>query len=191
MSNKKAVVIFRQRVKLALMSGFGDKCQMCHNSFPPEVYEFHHINPEEKEFGIASMGQSRSQLRIANEAEKCAMLCANCHRLVEHSQKGLFSLKKDFNRDIYFSAISELNGSAERARKKEYERVKKELVIANKSLQPTREELKSLIRNRPFLQIGKLYGVSDNAVRKWCLKHSLPNKVSEIKKISDEDWNKI
>ena len=55
----------------------------------------------------------------------------------------------------------------------------------------TREELKELIRTKPFTQIGKQFQVSDNAIRKWCDKFSLPRKSSEIKKYSDDDWSKI
>lgn len=55
----------------------------------------------------------------------------------------------------------------------------------------TREELKDLLRNTPFTQIGKMFGVSDNAVRKWCDKYHLPRKASEIKTYSDEQWTEI
>lgn len=55
----------------------------------------------------------------------------------------------------------------------------------------TREELKTLIRTKPFTQIGKQFGVSDNAVRKWCDKYDLPRKSSEIKKISLSEWENI
>ena len=55
----------------------------------------------------------------------------------------------------------------------------------------TREELKELIRTKPFTQIGKQFQVSDNAIRKWCDKFSLPRRSSEIKKYSDDDWSKI
>lgn len=55
----------------------------------------------------------------------------------------------------------------------------------------TREELKKLIRTTPFTTIGKLYNVTDNAIRKWCDKYNLPRKSSEIKQISDEDWLNI
>ena len=48
-----------------------------------------------------------------------------------------------------------------------------------------------MIRKIPFTTIGKNYGVSDNAVKKWCKAMSLPYLSSEIKKISDEDWSKI
>ena len=56
---------------------------------------------------------------------------------------------------------------------------------------PSREELKKLIRTTPFTQIGKMYNVSDNSIRKWCKSENLPSKSSEIKKYSDEEWEKI
>lgn len=55
----------------------------------------------------------------------------------------------------------------------------------------TREELKNLIRIMPFTSIGKQYGVSDNAVRKWCEGYSLPTRKKDIKSYSDEEWIKI
>lgn len=56
---------------------------------------------------------------------------------------------------------------------------------------PNREELKYLIRTLPFTQIGKMYGVSDNAVRKWCDFEKLPRKKKEINSYSDSEWEKI
>lgn len=55
----------------------------------------------------------------------------------------------------------------------------------------SREELKNLIRTTPFTQIGKQFNVSDNAIRKWCDKYSLPRTVKEIKQYSDEEWKLI
>lgn len=54
---------------------------------------------------------------------------------------------------------------------------------------PEREYLKSLIRTTPFTQIGVQFGVSDNAIRKWCDKYNLPRRSGDIKKYSEEDWN--
>jgi hypothetical protein len=56
---------------------------------------------------------------------------------------------------------------------------------------PTRDELKQLIRTQSFLAIGKLFGVTDNAVRKWCDFEKLPRKSSEIKKYSEEAWQRL
>ena len=55
----------------------------------------------------------------------------------------------------------------------------------------TREELKSLIRTKPFTQIGTQFNVTDNVVRKWCDKFNLPRRKSDIQKYSEEEWLKI
>lgn len=59
------------------------------------------------------------------------------------------------------------------------------------SERPSREELKILIRTKSFLEIGRLYGVSDNAIRKWCKAENLPSKKTDIKRISDAKWADI
>ena len=55
----------------------------------------------------------------------------------------------------------------------------------------TREELKELIRTKPFTKIGEMYGVSDNAIRKWCVRYELPTKKKDINAYSDEEWLNI
>lgn len=60
-----------------------------------------------------------------------------------------------------------------------------------KTDRPIREELKKLIRITPFTKIGEMYGVTDNAIRKWCKSYNLPYKTSEIKKINDQEWEQI
>lgn len=56
---------------------------------------------------------------------------------------------------------------------------------------PERDELKQLIRTKSFLDIGRLFGVTDNSIRKWCLVYNLPSKKSEINSISEDDWKLI
>ena len=56
---------------------------------------------------------------------------------------------------------------------------------------PTREELKNMIRNETFVEIGKKYNVSDNAIRKWCDFENLPRTKKDIKSFSDEEWEII
>ena len=64
-------------------------------------------------------------------------------------------------------------------------------LLQRKVNRPSREELKQLIRTKSFLAIGKQFGVSDNAIRKWCDCEHLPRKKSDIKKYSDEEWNQL
>ena len=43
------------------------------------LLEFHHKNPDEKEFGISKKIRSKFE-DLLPEIEKCDVLCANCHR---------------------------------------------------------------------------------------------------------------
>lgn len=45
---------------------------------------------------------------------------------------------------------------------------------------PTKADLEKYIYNLPFTQIGEMYGVSDNAVRKWCKYYGLPYRRKDI-----------
>lgn len=54
-----------------------------------------------------------------------------------------------------------------------------------------REELKNLIRTQSFVKIGEIYGISDNAIRKWCDKFNLPRRKVDIQNYTDEEWEKI
>ena len=56
---------------------------------------------------------------------------------------------------------------------------------------PSREKLKEMIRTMPFTQIGIFYGVTDNAIRKWCKSFNLPYKSNHIKQINEEEWKNI
>ena len=49
----------------------------------PWVIQFHHINPDEKKFGIAGCG-TRSRTAIWEEVKKCVCLCSNCHDEFHH-----------------------------------------------------------------------------------------------------------
>jgi hypothetical protein len=46
--------------------------------------QFHHWNPESKQFGISEAIRLRmSPNRIAQEMEKCITVCSNCHAVIE------------------------------------------------------------------------------------------------------------
>lgn len=64
-------------------------------------------------------------------------------------------------------------------------------IIPIEELPVTREQLKILIRTKPFTQIGKQFNISDNMVRKWCDKFNLPRRASDIKQYSDKEWELI
>lgn len=64
----------------------------------------------------------------------------------------------------------------------------KQQIKSINDLPVNRDTLKDLIRNKSFTEIGKIYQVSDNAIRKWCDKLNLPRTKREIKTYSDKEW---
>ena len=61
----------------------GGKCQICNYNKYPGGLDLHHINPKTKEFGIGEKGYTRSWEKVKTELDKCALVCANCHRKLE------------------------------------------------------------------------------------------------------------
>ena len=58
----------------------GGKCADCTTVFDKCVYDFHHLDPSEKEFTISD-NLSCAEDKFITEVMKCVLLCANCHRL--------------------------------------------------------------------------------------------------------------
>lgn len=52
--------------------------------------------------------------------------------------------------------------------------------LKRKVERPSKEELSQLITESNFTAIGRTYGVSDNAVRKWCKYYDLPYRRKDI-----------
>jgi len=61
----------------------GLKCSKCGFSHPAAL-DFHHTNPNEKDFQISGRINIKHKEKILNEIKKCIILCANCHR-IEHA----------------------------------------------------------------------------------------------------------
>lgn len=81
-----AVAERRRRVKRMLVEYKGGKCVRCGYSKCVAALDFHHENEKEKAFGISHKGHTISFERLKKEADKCVLLCANCHR-EEHAEE--------------------------------------------------------------------------------------------------------
>ena len=182
MSKGIHVIEFRKRIKVALVKAFGGKCQVCGQEHPEYIFDFHHLDPSTKSFGIGSATTTRSKDSYADEAKKCIMVCANCHRYIENGGLDVSSILCSFDENVYYNTIDELVG-----RNQEIKEEAKPIF----STKPDREQLKMDIRTMPMLQVGYKYSVSDNAVRKWCKSYNLPSRVSDIKTYTDEEWAKL
>lgn len=58
----------------------GGKCSNCGYDKTLAALEFHHIDPDEKDFSISSSKSLKVTPKIRKELKKCVLLCANCHR---------------------------------------------------------------------------------------------------------------
>ncbi|HKJ35858.1 MAG TPA: helix-turn-helix domain-containing protein [Solirubrobacterales bacterium] len=83
------VAEWRRRAKLRLVEEAGGCCAACGYDGWPGALEFHHLDPEEKSFGLSAHGLSRSFEVLRAEAAKCVLLCANCHAEVEGGFRSL------------------------------------------------------------------------------------------------------
>lgn len=200
---------WRKTIKRRIVESFGNKCFCCGGTFEDCCYDVHHINPEEKEMTLSSgnFNGAKSWIKIRDELKKCVLVCANCHRLI-HANIIDNPTTSNFNMDFYEWDLTR------------YKQVDKELkpIDANRSLicpecegpkspyaevcakcaskrqrrfEISRDELKHLIRTTSFTKIGEKFNVSDNAIRKRCIQLGLPSLKKEIKKYSDDDWEKI
>lgn len=84
----EAVTRRRRKVKQTLVQEAGGACSVCGYDRCIAALEFHHLEPEGKQFAL-SHRSARSIESSRAEAEKCALLCANCHSEVE---AGILSL---------------------------------------------------------------------------------------------------
>ena len=203
--SSQATSDFRRRRKANLVKVCGDKCNLCGYNKTIAALEFHHINPEDKEYNIAAKGTCHQLETDLKEAQKCILVCANCHREIHENlyNKDFLLSNRIFIEDIANALIEERNKLQEKTHyycKTCGKEISRGAIYCSECVKetrrvvqdrPNREELKQLIRAMPFTHIGKQYGVSDNTIRKWCKNYSLPSKVSEIKKITDEKWETI
>jgi hypothetical protein len=56
----------------------GAPCCDCGNYYDPECMQFHHIDPNEKEYNVSNLVVRKWHL-VINEIRKCVIICSNCH----------------------------------------------------------------------------------------------------------------
>jgi transposase-like protein len=87
--NAETVAERRRRIKDLLVAEAGGRCALCGFDDYAGALQFHHIDPARKAFALSREGVTRSLASAREEAAKCALLCANCHAMVEAGLRAL------------------------------------------------------------------------------------------------------
>lgn len=67
---------YKLALKRQAVEYMGGQCFDCKNKFPICAYDFHHLDPRQKDFQISRRTNFRA---VRDELDKCVMLCKNCH----------------------------------------------------------------------------------------------------------------
>jgi hypothetical protein len=87
----------RFRVKQKAVEYLGGKCNRCGWSGHISGFDFHHIEPNKKDFNPSgSKLANKSWLVAKKELDKCELLCALCHREEHCDYHKLYELSKTY-----------------------------------------------------------------------------------------------
>lgn len=77
----QSVKVARRKIFLEVQSYKAEKgCSRCAED-DPVCLEFHHSDPDAKEFSIAlGLRNGYAVKRVQEEMQKCVVLCSNCHK---------------------------------------------------------------------------------------------------------------
>ena len=180
MGNSETVMKSQRRKKLFAVEQFGGKCQICGYNRCVNALQFHHINPEDKLHAPSDVIFKQTWEVAFEELKKCILVCANCHAEIHYKELLLDS--RQFILPVFEKHCKKCD--------KKFETKNPTSVFCGTlcSTQshmkvketPTEYHLRILIdRGYSWDRIGKEYGVSGNAMRKWGKKFNLINR--EIK----------
>lgn len=159
-SKSDKVVLCRQNNKKKLVEYKGGKCIICGYDKSIRSLQFHHINPLEKDFGISSQ-LSYSLKRLKKEADKCILVCSNCHCEIHD---GLINIDEYTTKNI--NIVSKCECGNDKHYKDNYCKIcyyKKQRKVER----PPYKQLLIEVDELGYMATGRKYGVSDNSIRSW------------------------
>jgi DNA invertase Pin-like site-specific DNA recombinase len=79
------VINWRKDKKRKLVEYKGGCCEKCGYDKCIDAFDFHHMDPNQKDFGISA--KSYSFERLKKEVDKCILVCKNCHAELHYEIK--------------------------------------------------------------------------------------------------------
>lgn len=168
---KKQALLRQRDLKISCVEYKGGGCEICGYNKCVLALEFHHTDPSKKEFTVSKHSSTIFDDRIKGELDKCEMLCANCHREVhydkrEYSDEELRYTSKAYNVERKKS-VHYCSNCGKEVYNKSTKRCKhchsKSREIIN---WPSMEKLREMVADKSYREVGRILGVSDNAIRR-------------------------
>lgn len=179
MANNDAVKNWRKNLKERALKLFGGRCVCCGYNTCSAALEFHHLEPAHKDFTLSSVYKNpKSWDAIVKELEKCALVCANCHREIHYGSRSIeYKCYLDktlidyrlYETDKYKKCICGITI----IKTKKY--CSPECCARDRQTIKWEQERDSILHlkddlNLSYIQIAHKYNTSDNTIRKWYLR---------------------
>lgn len=181
LTNKCKITSWKLKNKLIEQGIFKQECSCCQNTEwlgNPIPLELHHKDGNKNN----------------NELKNLELRCPNCHYFTDTYKTKNMKKKDTDNDEKHKKDIINDKCIVKKDKEKYYCKIcgKEKSKMSQLCLEcykkeqgkniPPKEILEELIFKYPILQIANMYGVSDNAVRKWLKKYNLPFKKVDIEK---------
>lgn len=169
MQNSDRVKSFRVRMKERIVNSMGGKCCVCGYNKCNNALALHHLNPSEKEFSISKIRANFvSWEKVVSELKKCVLVCHNCHSEIhagiisvpENAAKfnEEYSDYKSLEKIIYYCKCGK--------EKKKQSKTCGDSNCHSKRFDWSNVDLENLCKSMTNVEIARLLGISETAVRK-------------------------
>ena len=110
--------------------------------------------------------------RAKKELDKCILVCSNCHREIHFK---IIDIDLQKNIKPWITSQCKLCSAQFETKITEQKYCSAECakIGQRKVERPNKEELLKLLNELPMTKIGRMFHVSDNAVRKWAKKYDI------------------
>ena len=171
---------WRIRTKQKLVEYKGGRCEQCgYDKDVPAAYAFHHRDPSQKDFGISTYKVLNLD-KLKKEADKCDLLCVRCHAELhdaDNKEKRDKLIESFHKRKLNLSIIKCQGCNNEFKQSKLHQLYCTHGCFTSHTCKvknrPSKDKLSKMMESMTWVAMGKKYGVSDNAVRKWARKDGL------------------
>lgn len=179
---------WRKRARQYLAVAFGGKCTICGYDKAIAALDYHHINPNEKDSMLCvAMRNGYAWSKIVREARKCTIVCCRCHREIHAGVTVLPDNYATFNEeyvDVIKLRKAEFDAcpicGEEKNKRQKYCSVSCSVTnqMRLRRFEIAKDDLAGLVHEKPYTEIAKMFGVTDNAIKKRCmvLGITIPNR---------------